>query len=116
MGKKVEYKKEPRETSDGSANVDIEFPPVDIGYKLTIQHISAEDETTDFTELRIGYLKDERRHWWVEEKNPEAATLYWTSDSKVLTEHMKLVIRFTGTTDQDKLVAYVDGYTEKVVD
>lgn len=116
MGKKVEYKKETEETSDGSDNVDIELPAVDPGYKRTIQHIAAENETTDFTELRIGYVKDDRRHWWVEEKNPEAATLYWTSDSKVLTERMKLVIRFTGTTDEDKLAAYIDGYTEKMGD
>jgi len=116
MGKKVEYKKEPRETSDGSTNVDIELPPVDAGYKRTIQHIAVEDETTGYDSLRIGYVKNERRHWWVEEKTPAAATLYWMRDSKVLTEQMSLVIRFTGTTDEDKLVAYIDGFTEKVGD
>ena len=67
MGKKSEYKQEVKEISDESTNVDIEFQSVPLGYKRTIQHISAEDETTNFSELRIGYLTQfGRYHWWVE--------------------------------------------------
>ena len=115
MGKKFEYKVETKEISDGSANVDIELPAVPNGYKRTIQHISTEDETTDFTELRIGYkTRFDVYHWWEEEKSPGAATLYWMNDLKVIQEGDKLVIRFTGTTDADILAAYIDGFTEKV--
>ena len=115
MGKKSEYKQEVKETSDGSTNVDIELPAVETGFKRTIQHISVEDETNDFTELRIGYITQfDRRHWWVEEKTPEAATLYWMNDSKVIQAGDRLVIRFKGTTNADVLAAYIDGFTEKV--
>lgn len=114
MGKKVEYKNEPKETSDGSTNVDIEEEPVELGSKLHIQHISAEDETNAFTYLRIGYVKNGKHHWWVEQKSPSAGTLYWMSDPKVLTGGMALVIRFNGTISGDKLAAYLDGFRERV--
>lgn len=115
MGKKVEYKKEIKEASDGSTDVDIELNEVPLGYKRTIQHIAAEDETTAFTELRIGYKnRFDRYHWWGGQKTPQAGTLYWMDESKVLQELDVLVIRFTGTTNLDALAAYIDGFTEKV--
>jgi len=115
MGKKSEYQREVKETSDGSTNVDIELDAVPNGYKRTIQHISCEDETTGLTEIRIGYkTRFDRYHWWIEQETPQAAVLYWMNDSKVLQEGVKLVIRFTGSTNLDKLAAYVDGYQEKI--
>lgn len=115
MGKKVEYKREVKETSGDVAYVDIELPPVPNGYKRTLQHISCEDETTGCTELRIGYITQfGRRHWWIEQKTPQAGVLYWIDDEKRLQAGDKLVIRFTGTTDKDILAAYLDGFTEKV--
>lgn len=114
MGKKVEYKRELKKTSDGSATLDIVDVKVPSGYKRTIQHVSVEDETSDFTELRIGYLRDDTYHWWVEEENPVAARLYWMRDARVLEQNDVLVIRFTETEDDDVLAAYVDGFTEKV--
>ena len=115
MGKKFEYRREASEISDGSTNVDIEFPAVKDGYKRTLQNLSAEDETSDFTELRIGYITQfDVRHWWIEEEALVAARLYWMDKEKRLLEGDKLVIRFTGTTDKDVLAAYVDGFDEKV--
>jgi len=114
MGQKVEYKQELRATSDESTNVDIVDVKVPKGYKRTIQHVACEDETEDYIYLRIGYLRDSTYHWWEEQKSPKAATLYWMDEPKVLQEDDVLVCRFNGTTDEDKLVAYVDGYTEKV--
>lgn len=115
MGKKSEYKREVKETSDGSTNVDIELEEVPNGYKRTIQHISCENETSAFDRLRIGYKTEfDRYHWWVEQKDPEEATLYWMSDEKTIQEDDRLVIRFNGTENGDILAAYIDGYTEKV--
>ena len=115
MGKKSEYKREVKETSDGSTNVDIELEEIPNGYKRTIQHIAVEDETSAYDYLRIGYKSEYGvYHWWVEEKSPAAATLYWMSDPKILQEDDRLVIRFNGTEDGDVLAAYIDGFTEKV--
>jgi len=115
MGKKSEYKIEVKEISDGSTNVDIELDAVPNGYKRTLQHISAENETDGFDYLRIGYkTRFGRYHWWIEQKTPQAAVLYWTDNEKRLTEGMKLVLRFNGSDNLDVLAAYVDGFTEKV--
>ena len=115
MGKKFEYRKEAKEISDESTNVDIEFPPVDDGDKRTIQNLSAENETSDFTELRIGYITQFGvRHWWIEEESLVAARLYWMQKDKRLMGGDRLVVRFTGTVDGDILAAYVDGFTEEV--
>jgi len=114
MGKKVEYKREVHEVSDATTPWDIELKPVREDYKLTVQHISVEDEDTDFTEIKIGY-KTERGvyHWWVEEYSPKAGRLYWMHETQVLTEGMILVVRFVGTSDGDDLYVYVDGFEEK---
>jgi len=115
MGQKSEYKREVKEISDGSTNVDIELQAVPNGYKRTLQHISCEDETTGLTEIRIGYkTRFDRYHWWIEQETPQAGVLYWTDQLKVIQEGDRLVIRFTGSTDADILAAYVDGFTEKV--
>ena len=115
MGQKSEYKQEAKEKSDGSTNVDIEFSAVSNGYKRTLQNISCEDETSGVTYLRIGYITQFGvEHWWVEQKTPQAGVLYWISDLKVIQAGDKLVIRFNGSSNNDILAAYVDGYTEKV--
>lgn len=115
MGKKFEYRNEAKEISDESTNVDIEFSAIQDGYKRTIQNLSAENETSDFTELRIGYITQfDVRHWWIEEESLVAARLYWMDKFKILMTGDRLVIRFTGTTDGDILAAYVDGFTEEV--
>ena len=115
MGKKSEYKREVKETSDASTNVDIELDAVPNGYKRTIQHISCENETAAYTYLRLGYKNMfDRYHWWVEQKTPALGTLYWMRDSKVLQEGDILVIRFNGTALGNVLAAYVDGFTEVV--
>lgn len=115
MGKKSEYKIEVEEISNGDTNVDIELPAVPNGYKRTIQNISAENESAGFDYLRIGYITQfDRRHWWLEQKTPQAAVLYWMTDNKVLQAGDRLVIRFNGTNSTNILAAYVDGFTEKV--
>ncbi|MBA7711478.1 hypothetical protein ES703_120441 [subsurface metagenome] len=115
MGKKVEYKRERHEVSDATTPWDMKFNTVRQGWKLTIQHVSVENEDTGFTELKIGY-ETERGvlHWWVSQESPQAGVLYWMDKQKVLTEGMQLVIRFDTTTDGDDLYAYVDGYEEKM--
>jgi len=115
MGKKVEYKREVHEVSDETTPWDIEFQAVRQGFKLTVQHISAEDEDTDFTEIKIGYKTEfDEYHWWVEEVSPKAGRLYWMSDPKVLQGGDVLIVRFVGTTDDDDLYVYVDGFEEKM--
>lgn len=115
MGKKFEYRREAKETSDESTNVDIELPAVPNGYKRTIQNLSAEDETSDFTELRVGYkTRFDVYHWWIEEEALVAARLYWMDKEKRLLAGDKLVVRFTGTSNEDVIAAYVDGFDERV--
>lgn len=115
MGQKSEYKKEVKEISDDSANVDIVLDAVPNGYKRTIQNISCEDESSGCDEIRIGYLtRFDVYHWWVAQESAQAGVLYWMDKPKVLTEGMKLVIRFTESANLDVLAAYVDGFTEKV--
>lgn len=113
MGKKVEYKKETTDVSDGAANYDVKLNAVRNTWKLTLQHISAEDETNNFTELKLGYKpRNGREHWWVEEMAPQAGRLYWMSYSKVLQEGDVPIIRFTGTIIGDVIKTYIDGYEE----
>ena len=115
MGKKVEYKRDKSEVSDSTTPWDIVFEAVRVGYKLTIQNISAEDEDTGFTELRFGYKTQfDVFHWWVAQESPQAGVLYWMDQAKKLTEGMQLVVRFDTTTNLDILKVYVDGYEEKV--
>ena len=115
MGKKFEYKKEAKEISDGSTNVDIEFQAVPNGYKRTIQNVSCEDETSGCDEIRIGYKTQfDVYHWWVEQETAQAGVLYWMNDPKVLMAGMRLVVRFTESESDDILAAYVDGFDEKV--
>ena len=116
MGKKSEYKREVKEISDGSTNVDLELEAVPNGYKRTIQHISCEDETSGCDEIRIGYKTEfDRYHWWVGQKTPQAGVLYWTDQPKIIQEDDRLVIRFTESELDDVLTAYIDGFTEKVI-
>jgi len=76
MGKKFEYKEQAKEISNGDANVDIEFPAVESGYKRTLQHISCEDETHGCTEIRIGFVTQFGvYHWWVEQETAQAGVL-----------------------------------------
>lgn len=115
MGQKFEYKKQAKEISDGSTNVDIEFPAVEDGWKRTLQHISCEDETSGCDEIRIGFkTMFDVYHWWVEQETAQAGVLYWMSDPKVLQAGDRLVVRFTESESNDILAAYVDGFTEKV--
>jgi len=115
MGQKSEFKRETKETSDGTDPTDIVFEPVPNGYKRTIQHLSAENETANYTYLRFGYITEFGvEHWWVEQKSPEDGTLYWMSDLKVLQAGDQLVVRFAGPHANDILAAYVDGFTESL--
>lgn len=114
MGKKVEYKQELKKDSAGGDYEDLVDVKVPSGYKRTFQHISVEDETSAYDVLRIGYKKRNSIHWWVEEENPGAGRLFWVRDARVLEAGAVLLLRLWGTTDGDKLAAYVDGFTEKV--
>ena len=114
MGKKVEYKQDLKKDSTGQAYEDLVDVKVPSGYKRTFQNISVEDETSDYTSMRIGYLRKGSAHWWVEEESPKAGRLYWMRDSKVLEGGDVLLIRLWGTTSGNKLAAYVDGFTERV--
>lgn len=117
MGKKVEYKREVHKVSDATTPLDIEFETVREDYKLTVQHISVEDEDSDFTGIKIGYKTEMNiYHWWVEEDGPKAGRLYWMHETEVLTEGMVLIIRFVGTTNLDNLQVYVDGFETKMRD
>lgn len=115
MGKKVEWRWRRKHTSDGTTALDIESKVVQIGWKRTIQRVAVEDETTAYTDVRIGYIdRGDRIGWYCEQDSPQAAVLYWMKDPVVLQEGDRLLVRLTGTTDEDVLGIYAYGYEEKV--
>ena len=101
-------------TGAAATNEDLDIGPVPAGEEWAIEHLSAEDETTAFTTLRVGILRSLSFMPLEEQASPSAATLYWNSRPFYLREHESLRVRFTGTTNADKLRAYYNGTRRRV--
>jgi len=95
--------------SDGSANVDLVSPKVHQGLRWRVELVSAEDESSAFTYLRVGVRRGGFVNWLEEDKDPRAGTLYWMPDPFWLDEGYEVIIRFNGTTSGDDLKATIVG-------
>ena len=95
--------------SDGATNVDLEIGPVPPGWTWELRHVSAEDETTASTSLRLGVKRARTFLPLEEQKSPAAATLYSSQDPWHLAPGNSIVARFNGTTSGDVLRLYVNG-------
>ena len=109
---KIPYVKDLRGVSNGAAQFFILDNPMQAGQWLFIQHATMEDETNNFTGLRIGQGTEETHvHWWEEAPNPVLGVLYWAETLFYVPEGNRVIIRWDGTTAGDLLRAYLDGYT-----
>lgn len=110
---KVDYKEPLADTSDGSANYDLKGPIVERGERVVLQRIAAVDETTAFTTLQFGVEKTGVISWFSYQTSPSAGAYYWENKGiPHMIEGERLVVRFVGTTNGDKLRANLFGYRE----
>jgi hypothetical protein len=95
--------------SGGAAYDDLETPPLKENQFLIVDHVSVEDETTAYTNLRVGIKAGATFTPLEEEKSPAAAEVYWTQSELKITEHERLCCRLTGCTSGDVLKVTVQG-------
>jgi len=103
-----------RVVSTGAAYDDVAADRVDPGELWRIESISAENETSNFTELRIYIKGHGYEHWLYEKENPLGGKLYWSEEDITLGEGEQIIARFSGCTSGDKLAFYLNGYREEV--
>lgn len=100
----------------GAGSNDLESDQVETGRFYCIQSIAVENETTDYTKLRLLSAGTGGELPFAEQKDPLAATLYWFEDDVYLIEGMYIVARLTGCTANDVLKVYLRGYWTSVKD
>ena len=103
-----------RFVSAGVATEYIDDGPVKPGAMRIINRVAIENQTTGFTQLRIGVWDGANFQMLEEQKTPAAATLYWTADPIYLSEGENIRIELVGCTPNDVVTAYVDGFTRKI--
>jgi len=114
---KIPYIRHLKAVSDGTAIIYILDNPIPSGMWLAVQHITVEDETTNFDLIRVGQGKDEFNvHWWEDAPVPAAGVLYEFEELFFVPELNRVIVRVDGTTAADRLNVWIDGYTwEKVL-
>ncbi len=100
--------------SSGVATEYIDDDRVKPGYEHIITRLAIENQTTGFTQLRFGAWDGASFQLAEEQKNPVAATLYWTADPIYLSEGENFRIELKGCTSGDVVMVYVDGFFRKV--
>jgi len=103
------YREIIQKKSGGAAYDDLETPPLKPNQLLVADHISVENETTAYTNLRIGPSEGGILTPFEEEKNPAAANVYWTRSELRFIEHERVCCRLTGCTSGDIIKATVQG-------
>lgn len=93
-----------------SGSNDTQSEPAESGELWCIQRLAAENQTTDFTELRILKTGGAGELLLAEQTGGLAATLYWVDQPFYLTEGQYIVARFTGCTASDILKVYLTGW------
>ncbi len=96
------------------APLNINDSQIESGFIAVITRIAVENETSDYTRLRIGVVEGNIFHPHEEEQNPNEDTLYWTSEEFYLSEGENLRIELTGTTSADRINVYIEGYRARV--
>ena len=76
---------------------------------LILDRVAVENETSSYTQLRIGVLSGGVFYPFEEQKTPSLDTLYWASDEIVVAPGENLVIELTGCTSGDKVNIYLCG-------
>ena len=110
--KKHPFQRELAATASAGTN-ELRTSVVGDGELLCVQHVAVENETNDYTDLRILIDDFGEEFLVVEEDSPEAATLYWMTEQVYLNEGQRLVCRLTGCTASDVLRAYVLGWRQR---
>jgi len=100
--------------SDGATNVDIKDDIVKPKQVKIYQLVAFEDETSSAASIRLGKQRRQDIIWFNEEKNPVAATLYWSEVPLYVYQGENLIVRFTGTTAGDILNVYCHGLVKEV--
>jgi len=100
--------------SDGSNTLNIDYDQVKSGFVQKIQRVCVENETSDYTRLRIGVLSGGIFHPLQEQHVPEADKLYWSSGDFYLAEGDNLRVELTGTTTSDRIAVYISGFEARV--
>ena len=114
---KIPYTRHLKAVSDGAAVYYIMDNPVPSGMWLCVQHITVEDETTNFDNIRVGQGRDQFHiHEWEDQPAPAAGVLYEFEELFFVQELHRVIVTLAGTTAGDRLNAWIDGYTwEKVL-
>jgi len=114
---KIPYIRHLTAVSDAAALFYMLDNPVPSSTWLAVQHITVEDETTNFDQIRVGQGKDQYDvHWWEDRPVPAAGVLYEFEEMFFVQELNRVVVRLDGTTAADRLNVWIDGYTwEKVL-
>jgi hypothetical protein len=95
--------------SGGASYDDLETPPLKANQFLIVDHVSVEDETTAYTNLRIGIKAGSVFTPLEEEKSPAPGEVYWSKSELKITEHERFCCRLTGCTSGDVLKATIQG-------
>ena len=92
------------------SDVEIVFGPVPTGRIWVVTNLAIEDETHNFTSVRV-FIKDPGyNHWLLEDVTLLLGRLYWHDGEIWVPETRVLVARFVGTTTGDVLRAYINGF------
>ena len=109
---KIPYTRYLKASSAGEALLYILDNPVPTSTWLCVQHITVEDETTNFNNIRVGQGRDEFHvHWWEDAPVPAAGVLYEFEELFFVQELNRVIVRLDGTTAADLLNVWIDGYT-----
>lgn len=100
--------------SAGGTYDDLDGERVETGKLLVVTHISVENKTTVYTNLRIGIERTGVFAPHEEEKSPVAAEVYWTRSQILVPAGSKLRARLTGCTASDVLEMHVQGLIYQV--
>lgn len=93
---------------------DIDDERVFNDYRLRVEHISVEDQTTAYTRLVIGISRGHVFHELIEEDAPAVADIYWHDRPIYVPEGWKVRVRLMGITANDVIQVYINGFLEKV--
>lgn len=93
---------------------DIDDERVRDNYRLRVDHISVEDQTTAYTRLVIGITRGHAFHELIEEDTPALDDIYWHDSPFYVPEGWKVRVRMMAISVNDVIQVYINGFLEKV--
>lgn len=96
--------------SGGTATEVLEIGPVPQDLVWEIQHVAVEDETSDFTAVRIGPAEANGFRPLLEFRPGVAGELYASEEPIYVTSGRFIRAEFSGTTSGDKLALRINGH------